>query len=91
MDYPLAYADQLHHYLRGLRKGHGMTQAALGRRMGLSQARIAEIEANPKLISVEQLLRILSVLHARLVIQDLPEPMNQKKTKTGIPLRQGQW
>jgi len=59
--------------------------------MGVSQARIAEIEANPHRISVEQLLQILSILHARLVIQDLAPPSAQKKTILGISLRKGEW
>jgi len=48
-------------------------------------------EANPHLISVEQLLRILSILHARLVIQDLEPPPDQEKTILGISLRKGEW
>jgi len=81
----------MRHYVRSLRKSHGLTQAVLAQKMGVSQARIAEIEANPHLISVEQLLQILSILHAQLVIQGLTPPSTQKKTVLGISLRKGEW
>jgi len=91
VDYPIANADQLRHYVRSLRKSRGLTQAALAQRMGVSQARIAEIEARPHLISVEQFLGILSILHARLVIQDMEPLPVQEKTVLGISLRKGEW
>jgi HTH-type transcriptional regulator / antitoxin HipB len=39
-----------------------MTQAQLGALVGVSQARVAEIEANPGLVNFEQLMKLLSVL-----------------------------
>lgn len=70
MDYPLRIADQLRAHLRALRKQRGLTQAQLGQRLGLSQVRIAEIEARPGVVSVDQLLKILSALDATLVLRD---------------------
>lgn len=70
MDYPLRLTDQLRAHLRALRKQRGLTQAQLGQRLGLSQVRIAEIEAKPGLVSVDQLVRILSALGATLVLRD---------------------
>jgi HTH-type transcriptional regulator/antitoxin HipB len=70
MDYPLRLASQLRAHLQALRKQRGLTQAQLGQRLGLSQVRIAEIEANPGVVSVEQLVRILSALGAMLVLRD---------------------
>lgn len=70
VDYPLRLAGQLREHLRALRKRSGLTQAQLGQRLGLGQVRIAEIEANPGLVSVEQLVRILSALGATLVLRD---------------------
>ncbi|MGQ0622098.1 MAG: helix-turn-helix domain-containing protein [Panacagrimonas sp.] len=54
--------------MRALRKQSGLTQAQLGHRLGVGQARIAEIENNPAAMSVEQFLRVLSTLGAGLVI-----------------------
>lgn len=70
MDYPLQLADQLRAHLQALRKQRGLTQAQLGQRLGLSQVRIADIEARPGLVSVDQLVRILSALDATLVLRD---------------------
>jgi HTH-type transcriptional regulator/antitoxin HipB len=69
--YPIRLADQLRAHLRALRKQRGLTQTQLGQRLGLGQVRIAEIEARPGSISVDQLVQILSVLGATLVLHDL--------------------
>ncbi|MDR6854452.1 helix-turn-helix domain-containing protein [Variovorax guangxiensis] len=73
MDYAIRLADQLRAHLRALRKERGLTQAQLGQRLGLGQARIAEIEAKPGLVSVDQLVQILSALGATLVLRELEE------------------
>jgi HTH-type transcriptional regulator/antitoxin HipB len=71
MDYPLRLADQLSPHLRALRKQRGLTQAQLGQMLGVGQARVAEIEARPGLISTEQLIQLLSALGATLVVRDV--------------------
>ena len=71
MDYPIRLADQLKAHLRSLRKQRGLTQAQLGKRLGIGQVRIAEIEARPGLVSVDQLIKLLSALGAGLVVRDL--------------------
>jgi HTH-type transcriptional regulator/antitoxin HipB len=81
MDYPLRLVSQLRAHLQALRKQRGITQAQLGRRLGLSQVRIAEIEANPGVVSIEQLALILSALGATFVLRDVapdaaPEPQS---------------
>lgn len=70
MDYPVAIIGQLKQYLRSLRKARGMTQADLAKRLGVGQSRIADIEANPGAVSVEQLLQVLARLNAQLVVRD---------------------
>jgi HTH-type transcriptional regulator / antitoxin HipB len=71
MDYPIRLADQLRAHLRSLRKQRGLTQAQLGQRLGIGQVRVAEIEARPGLVSVDQLVKLLSALGAGLVLRDL--------------------
>ena len=71
MDYPIRLADQLKAHLRSLRKQRGLTQAQLGQRLGIGQVRIAEIEARPGPVSVDQLVKLLSALGAGLVVRDL--------------------
>lgn len=70
MDYSLHLTSQLREHLRALRKARGLTQAALGQMLGVGQARIAEIEGNPGVVSVEQLMRVLSALRAYLVVRN---------------------
>lgn len=67
-DFPISLSTQLREHLRALRKQQRMTQAQLGERVGVSQARIAEIEANPGAVSVEQMILLLSTLGARLML-----------------------
>lgn len=64
--YPLHFSAQLRQHLRALRQKHGLTQAQLGARIGVSQARVAEIEANPGLVSLDQILHLLAALDVSL-------------------------
>jgi HTH-type transcriptional regulator/antitoxin HipB len=70
MDYPIRFVDQLRQHLRGLRKRRGLTQAELGHRLGLGQARIAEIEKDPGAVSTDQIVRLLAVLGTTVVLRD---------------------
>jgi HTH-type transcriptional regulator/antitoxin HipB len=63
-------AAQLSTHLKALRKLRGLTQAALGERIGVKQVRIADIEKNPGAVSAEQLLLVLHALDARMLIAD---------------------
>lgn len=85
MDHPIRLADQLRAHLRALRLRQGLTQAQLGQRLGLGQVRIADIEAKPGAISVDQLLSILSALGANLVLQEpaVEKPAARPKAKKG--------
>lgn len=62
---------QLASHLRSLREARGLTQKALGALVGLDQPRIAKIERDPRLVSVGQLMKLLSVLHTRVLLQPL--------------------
>jgi len=70
MDYPLRVSEQLREHIKALRRKRGLTQAQLGLKLGVGQARIAEIERTPGAISVDQLTRLLSALGASLVLRD---------------------
>ncbi|WP_418118519.1 helix-turn-helix domain-containing protein [Variovorax sp. 350MFTsu5.1] len=76
MDYPLRFVDQLRPHLKALRKQRGLTQAQVGALVGVSQARIAEIEANPGAVSFEQLMKLLSALGASFCLREeaVPSP-----------------
>ena len=68
-DYPIQTPQQLSAHLRSLRKAAGLTQAELGIRLGIEQARVAKIERNPGSVSFEQLLEVLNALGASVHIR----------------------
>lgn len=63
---------QLSAHMRSLRNSRNLTQAQLGVLVGLNQSRIAKIERDPTLVSVDQLLRILAALRTQVLLQDKP-------------------
>jgi len=98
MDYPIQLPDQLREYLRGLRGQRGLTQAALGRLIGVSQGRIAEIELNPGVVSMAQMMRVLAALPAGLVVRNeaAPAPAPPKSSRkapasASRPVKKGSW
>ncbi len=70
MDYPIRFPDQIRQQLRALRKTKGLTQAQLGKLLGIGQVRIAEIERDPSVVSVAQLFKLLAALDAHIVLRD---------------------
>jgi HTH-type transcriptional regulator / antitoxin HipB len=60
---------QLADHLRSFRKARGLTQAALGELVGLDQTRIAKIERDPRVVSLQQLMKILAALRVRVLLQ----------------------
>lgn len=87
MDYPLQLAEQLRPQLQALRKKRGMTQAQLGAALGVTQARVVEIEANPAVVSLQQIMQVLQVLGAGLVIRETQAVV---EPASGSPLK-GDW
>jgi HTH-type transcriptional regulator / antitoxin HipB len=68
MSFALRIPDQLKQHLRALRKSRGLTQGQLGALVGVRQARIAEIEANPGVVSLDQLIKLLAALGGTLYL-----------------------
>lgn len=68
MNTPITTAGQLGPLLLRLRKNQGLSQAALGRKIGLSQERISRIERSPEKVTLDQLLTLLMTLHAELQV-----------------------
>lgn len=66
---PLQTPAQLANHLRSFRKASGLTQAQLGRLIGLDQTRIARIENNPDRVSVGTLLQLLTALRVKVLLQ----------------------
>lgn len=70
MDYPLNFAEQLAQHLKSFRKARNLTQAQLALKLGVTQSRIAGIEAQPGKVSLDNLLRILAALDVRMLLSD---------------------
>ena len=89
MSFPIRLPDQLKQHLRALRKSRGLTQAQLGALIGVKQARIAEIEANPGAVSLDQLTRVLAVLGGTLHLHTAAavEPPQPRVAVPGVPRR----
>jgi HTH-type transcriptional regulator / antitoxin HipB len=81
MRYSIQLPSQLSSHMRALRKAKGLSQADLGLRLGLSQARIARIEGEPLSISTEQLLAVLAALGVQMVLEPLPGGASAAKPK----------
>ena len=56
--------------LRALRRSRGLTQAELGRRLGVTKGRISAIERDPSGVALAQVLALVAVLGGRLALQD---------------------
>ena len=70
MEYPVLTPAQLSRHLRSIRKARGLTQAELGEKLGVHQARIGKIERDPGSVHVGQLMQLLGLLGVRLVLED---------------------
>ncbi len=93
MDYPLALAEQLRPQLKALRKQRGLTQSQLGALLGVSQARVVEIEAKPGAVSLQQILQVLQVLGASLVVRagTLSYSAESPATPLRVEEKRGEW
>lgn len=68
----LQLPSQLGPHLRALRRARKMTQSDLAVRLGVTQARVAAIEANPAAVSFGQLMSILAALGVDLALRPRP-------------------
>jgi len=75
-------SGQLGPTMRRLRKAKGLSQAELGRQIGLSQERISVIESHPERVTLDQLLTILMKLDAEFVVNAPGAGANTPSTDT---------
>ncbi len=86
-DLTLQLPSQLGPHLRALRRARKMTQRDLAVRLGVTQARVATIEANPAAVSVGQLMTILAALGVDIVLR----PRSPKDATAGGSLPTVNW
>lgn len=70
MAQPLTQSSQAGRILTARRRALKLSQNALATKLGISQNRLSEIEANPARLPLERLLEIANILGLELVIQD---------------------
>lgn len=84
MNYPIDTPAQARAVLRALRQARGLSQAQAGQLLGVSQKRIARIEAAPDRTSLDQVTKLVSLLGGRVVIEDTGHATPQAKpTRSG--------
>jgi HTH-type transcriptional regulator/antitoxin HipB len=74
---PLITTTQLGRLLVSARKAKKFTQADLAANVGLSQARISQIEKQPETITAQQLLLLTSVLGLELFLGPRATPSSE--------------
>ena len=74
--YSVDTPQQLRTILRSLRQASGLTQAQLGERLGVTQKRIARIEAAPEVTAYDQIARMVTAMGYRLLIEK-PAPQHK--------------
>ena len=84
MNAPVSTPAQLQAILRAMRTSRGLSQAELGRLIGVCQRRIAAIGASPGRASFDQLSKIIALLGGQLSVGDLEagtaQPAAKQKT-----------
>jgi len=97
MKHLLLSSLQLGQLLKSARKRMHLNQHELGARVGLSQARISQMEREPHTIAVDQLLKLMSVLKLGLVVQDqlsadlTVTPKSDEVGTAGQPSKEVEW
>jgi HTH-type transcriptional regulator/antitoxin HipB len=84
MKLTVSSSAQLSTHFKSLRRAKGWSQADLGQKLGLGQARIAQIEGDPGAISVDKFLQILHLLDAKLVIETQVESGPAKRVVDAV-------
>lgn len=80
MNYPIDTPARVRAVLRGLRQSKGLSQAQVGQLLGVSQKRVARIEAAPERTSFDQIARLAALLGGRVVLEEVKAG---RKTKDG--------
>jgi HTH-type transcriptional regulator/antitoxin HipB len=70
--HPITHATQIGATLQSRRKALKLSQTQVAERLGLSQNRLSELEANPEGLTAQQLLALLNVLGLEMSIRERP-------------------
>jgi HTH-type transcriptional regulator/antitoxin HipB len=82
--------SQLSLHLKSLRKSRKLTQAAMAKRLQITQERYSTIERHPELIATGQLLDILAALGVDVLLKMRPPESAHTPDAKPTPTRQGE-
>ena len=76
--------------MQGFRKATGLSQAAVAKKLGITQQSYAEFELNPQLASAERLIKILRLLNVEISLSHSANPQLGDKANSKItkPIKQ---
>jgi HTH-type transcriptional regulator/antitoxin HipB len=70
MDYPVKTPAQLGPLLAGARRNRRLTQAETGRKVGLAQYAVSQLETDPSKASFDRIFKLLAALELDLIVRD---------------------
>lgn len=74
MNTPIRTSGTLGPLLKRMRKARNLSQADLGKLIGLSQERISAIESAPEKVTMDKLLTVMMALGANFSVSDSSSP-----------------
>jgi HTH-type transcriptional regulator / antitoxin HipB len=77
--------SQLSLHLKSLRKSRNVTQAAMAKRLQITQERYSQIESHPELIATGRLLEILAALGVDVLLKLRPPESARALTSKQTP------
>jgi HTH-type transcriptional regulator/antitoxin HipB len=82
MNYPIKTLSQLPLVLKGFRKVRGLTQAAIAKKLGITQQSYAYFEANPATATLERLFKVLRMLDVEISLDQVASTASIPTVKT---------
>ena len=89
--YPISTPIELRAILRSLRQTRGLNQEDVARLLGVTQGRLARIEAAPERTSFEQISRLVTALGGRLEVRVVPTTTGKQTASTGDQKNPSNW
>jgi HTH-type transcriptional regulator/antitoxin HipB len=89
MGTPIRTTGTLGPLLKRMRKAQNLSQADLGRLIGLSQERISAIESAPEKVTMDKLLTVMMALGAHFSVCE--SSSSEINAKTNAALNPGDW
>ena len=82
-DFTVRTVEQLPVLLQAFRKQAGLTQAAVAKRLGVTQQTLSALERNAGKVGADRLLALLSALGVEMVLRQVGSSQASKPPSTG--------